>query len=141
MEIVNIKKGTNYEYLNNLCKGRKVLSGFNKLEESLLNEYMLGKDYECQNVFFEKEIEADLYITYPLSVLVKETVSFSSLYELIKNIRQVYKKIYKEERKSFKDSEKGKYGIWGHELSDLYLEYIKILEDNNRPIIIIHVDS
>lgn len=111
MEIIKTKEVSNHAYISNLCKGRKVLNGFNKLEEVILGEDIMTSTYKCQNVFFDRMIEGDLYISYPLSVVVKETIKFSSLYDLIQSIRKVYKKIYKLEKSNTR-----MFGIWGHSI-------------------------
>lgn len=140
MEIIRNKEVDNFTYVNDLCKGRKVLNGFNKLEELMLSEYIVDKDYECQNIFFEKEMEATLYINYPLSVVVKENIKFSSLHDIIKAIRKLYKQIYKDEKKANKGG-LSIYGIWGHYISDLCIECIQILEGEDKPIIRIYIGS
>lgn len=154
MEIVFEKtaKRSNFDFINKLFKGKKVLNGFNRLSERLLFEPIISKEFEVQNIIFEKEIIADLYLSYPFKVVVKEEIKFNSLHQLITSIRNVYKKIYKEESKSLtkidantnlynRGESNGKYGIWGHEIYDLTIESIRILEGKDRPLIEVGIGS
>ena len=154
MEIVFEKTAnrSNFNFINKLFSDKKVLNGFNKLKEELLFEPIMSKEFEVQNVFFDKTLKADLYLSYPLSVVVKEEVTFSSLHELITSIRNTYKKIYKEEYKTMsklKSSKtlynrgfsNGKYGIWGHGIHDLSIESIRILEGETKPLIEVGIGS
>lgn len=102
MEIIfkTNKNQSNFDYCANIYKNKSILNGFNKMTELMLCEPIAIKEIDVQNIFFEKEIVGDLYICYPLSVVVKETIKFSSLHDIIKGIRKVYKAIYKEERQS-----------------------------------------
>lgn len=154
MEIVFKKTAnrSNFDFINKLFSGKKVLNGFNKLSEELLFEPIMSKEFEVQNVFFEKEIVADLYLSYPLSVVVKEEIKFNSLHQLITSIRTTYRKIYKEETKSMsklktnrnlynRGESNGKYGIWGHEIYDLNIESIRILEGETKSLIEVGIGS
>lgn len=152
MEIINTGNKSNFNYTRDLSRDRKVLNGFNKLSETILSEYIEDNDYRVQNVLFEKPITADLYITYPLSVVVKETITFDSLYSLIKAIRSAYRKIYREEENSMtkikpnkalfnRGNSNGKYGIWGHSIYDLVIESIRILEGDKNPIVEVSIGS
>lgn len=154
MEIINIPTGmSNFQYVSNLCKGRKVLNGFNKLDELMMCESIADNGYNVQNVSFDKEIIADLYIDYPLSVVVKEEIKFNSLHSLIKEIRRTYKKIYKEEERTMSKIKKnnpdlinrgfsnGSFGVWGHDIYDLVIESIKILEGEEKPIVDVSIGS
>lgn len=154
MEIVFVKteKRSNFDYVNKVFKKRKVLNGFNKLNEVMIYEPIVSKEYDVQNIFFPQEIEADLYVTYPLSVVVKNAIKFKSLYELIDAIRATYQQIYKEEEETLTELESsenlynrgksdGKYGIWGHSIYDLAIEAIRILEGDERPLVEVHIGS
>lgn len=152
MEIINTNNESNFEYTRNLSRDRKVLNGFNKLSEAILFECISDNDYEVQDILFKNPITADLYINYPLSVVVKETITFNSLHSLIKAIRETYRKIYKEEEKSMtkiklskrlynRGKSNGKYGIWGHSIYDLVIESIRILEGDPNPIIEVGIGS
>ena len=80
-----------------------------------------------------------LRITYPLSVKVnyeREKKGGYSRKDLFEWIYQAYKKIYQEEEEEVGDpgtyqmlhnrkESEGRYGIWGHYMNDLYLEFIK----------------
>lgn len=154
MEIVFVKteERSNFDYLNKVFKKNKVLNGFNKLDEAMIFEPIASDEYEVQNLFFPEEIEADLYVTYPLSVVVKNTIKFNSLHKLIDCIRETYRQIYDEEEKSMTKVEKnenlynrgssdGKYGIWGHSIYDLVIEAIRILEGKDRPVVEVYIGS
>ena len=80
-----------------------------------------------------------LRIIYPLSVEVlreRELKGGFSRKDLFRWIYEEYKKIYEEEEKQVGDpgtyerlynrkKSSGPYGIWGHYLNDLYLEFIR----------------
>lgn len=79
-----------------------------------------------------------LKITYPLSVEIVheyEQKGGFSRKDLFRYIYEAYKKIYDEEEEQVGDpgtyemlynrkKSEGPYGIWGHQLGDLYLEFI-----------------
>lgn len=113
---------SNFSFCSNLYKGKKVLNGFNKLEE--IFEMIDDNEYNCRNVKFDEKINGILYLCYPLSVVVKFDIEFDSLHKLIDEIRRCYKEIYKN-RKNIIEC-----GVWGHDISDLVIESIKIYEDN-----------
>lgn len=140
MEIVFFKteKRSNFDYYNKLFKNTKILNGFNKLNESLISESIISNDYECQNVLFTDEIKADLYIAYPLSVVIKQPIKFKSLYELIDCIRNTYKQIYKED--NINDKNKN-YGIWGHSIYDLQIETISVLQGAKGVVVKVGIGS
>jgi len=91
------------------------------LENLDLCESVNDNKYRVRNVNFEETINGTLYLDYPLSVVIKEQIKFKSLHELIKEIRKVYKEIYKKPNE---------YGVWGHSIFDLVIESIIIYEDN-----------
>lgn len=95
----------------------------------------------CYNSFInndESDAELNVIINYPLSVTAIATVKARTIMELGYRICDAYKQIYEEERNSTEIPEgyiegmynrnrtNGKYGIWGHDISDLILEGIKI---------------
>lgn len=137
MEVVFVKTEelSNFDYSNNLFKNKKVLNSFNKLEELMICEPVASKEFEVQDMLFPEEISADLFLSYPLKVVVKHSITFKSLYELITQIRKAYKKIYKEEEKT------SKYGIWGHSIYDLFIEGISIMEGKDKPIVRVYIGS
>lgn len=118
----------------------------------MLFEPIVSEEFEVQNIFFEKEIIADLYLSYPFTVVVKEEIKFNSLHQLITSIRNIYKKIYKEEEESLtkidtnpnlynRGNSNGKYGIWGHDIYELTIESIRILEGKDKPLIEVGIGS
>lgn len=155
MEIIfkSTPEQSNFNYCSDLFKGKKTLNGFNKLEEEVMCESMTNDEFEVQNVMFEKEIEADLYLCYPFKVVVQETIKFDSLHKLISEIRRVYKEIYHREKKTMRKIEKGNktlinrgisdgdFGIWGHDIYDLVIESIKIVEGEDKPLIDVSIGS
>ena len=80
-----------------------------------------------------------IQFTYPLSVEIIEEYQQEggfSRKDLFRYIFEEYKKIYDEEEEEVGDpgtyerlynrrSSNGRYGIWGHYLEDLYLEFIR----------------
>ena len=138
METVFVKTGnrSNFDFAAKIFKGKKVLNGFNKLSESVIFESVASDEFEVQDLLFPNEIEAYLYIDYPLCTVVKETIKFKTLHELITAIRQTYQTIYKEEEAS-----PGKYGIWGHSIYDLDIEAIRILEGKDKPLVEVAIGS
>ena len=137
MEVVfdKTEEQSNFNYNSKLFKNKKVLNSFNKLNESMFSEPIASKEFEVSNILFPKKINADLFLSYPLKVVVKQPIAFNSLYELITAIRETYTKIYKEEKKSHR------YGIWGHSIYDLYIEGISIMEGKDNPIIKVYIGS
>jgi hypothetical protein len=137
MEVVFVKTEelSNFDYSNTLFKNKKVLNSFNKLEELMICEPVASKEFEVKDMLFPEEISADLFLSYPLEVVVKQPITFKSLYELISKIRETYKEIYKEERKTHK------FGIWGHSIYDLFIEGISIMEGKDNPIVRVYIGS
>lgn len=137
MEIVFVKTGklSNFDYSSKLFKNKKVLNSFNKLEELMIFEPIASNEFEVNDILFPEEISADLFLSYPLEVVVKQSITFKSLYELITKIRSTYKEIYKEEEKTHK------FGIWGHSIYDLCIEGISIMEGKDNPIIRVYIGS
>lgn len=120
MEIIykNNKKKSNFEYCSEQFKNKKVLNSFNKVFEP-----MVKTDFDCKNLTFDNEINGCLYLSYPLSVVVKADVKFKTLHELISKIRNVYAEIYKDYDSVIK------YGVWGHSIGDLCISGITIYEN------------
>lgn len=123
MEIIfkSTKNKSNFIYCSELFKNKKVLNSFNKLNYCPVGHNII----ECGNVKFNKKISGKLYLCYPLSVVVENDIKFESLHELISEIRNSYKEIYKNYESSIK------YGIWGHDIYDLVIESITIYDDNS----------
>ncbi len=149
MEIIfkSNENQSNFNYSSQLFKNKKTLNGFNKLEETMMFERVADSEFKCQDVSFNKEIFADLILNYPFKVVVKEEIKFSTLHELISEIRKTYHKIYAEEAKLIKASKKGKnvsnkmFGIWGHGIYDLCIEAIRIVEGDNKPLVNVGIRS
>lgn len=155
MEIIykSTEEKSNFSFCSDIFKNKKVLNGFNKLEEDLMCEMIADDEYNCQNVSFDKKIIADLYLCYPFSVVVKNEIKFKTLHELISEIRKTYRQIYHEEKKTMTQMIKknkhlinrgfsnGKYGIWGHDIYDLVIESIKVCETDDKPIIDVSIGS
>lgn len=137
MEVVfdKTEKQSNFNYSSKLFKNKKVLNSFNKLQELMICEPVASKEFEVKDMLFPKQVDADLFLSYPLQVVVKQHVSFKSLYELITQIRNTYKEIYEKEEKTHE------YGIWGHSIYDLYIEGISIVEGKDNPIIKVYIGS
>lgn len=151
MEIVFVstQNQSNFDYCSKLFKNKKPVNGFNRLIESVdITNRIDDDEFWCKNVMFDSEIEAGLYLNYPFSVVVKDKIKFSSLYELINEIRRVYKEAYILEDSTSKkkampmyeedpscsminrNKTNGVIGIWGHEIGDLIIESITLYEGN-----------
>lgn len=123
MEIIykSNKGKSNFAYCSELFKNEKPLNGFDDLGYCPIGQNI----FECGDLKFDTEIEGDLYLCYPLSVVVKEKIKFNSLYTLISEIRRTYNEIYKSRESAIK------YGIWGHDIYDLCIEGITIYKNNS----------
>lgn len=155
MEIIykTTEEKSNFSFCADIFRNKKVLNGFNKLDEEIMCESIASDDFRCQNVSFDKEIIADLYLCYPFNVVVKNEIKFKNLYELISEIRKTYRQIYHEEKKTMTKLVKknkhlinrgvsnGIYGIWGHDIYDLVIESIKVCETDDKPIVDISIGS
>ncbi len=102
-----------------------------------------------------------LVIDYPLTRPYREKISFTrpdqrTLRYVISIVCDRYQKIYREEEKSssikvipLKERKKllnrnetnGKYGIWGHDIEDLSLTSISIIEVDGRLYLDLDIDS
>lgn len=91
--------------------------------------------------WFPAEQTAEVEIDYPLTLPVSFSVIFTDLGTLLWHIAQKYKAIYAEEDATAKvpvvpmdergklknrNQTHGKYGIWGHDLDDLWFEGVEI---------------
>lgn len=155
MEIIykTTEEKSNFSFCSDIFKDKKILNGFNKLNEELMCESISDDDFHCQDLSFNKEIIADLYLCYPFNVVVKNEIKFKTLYELISEIRKTYRQIYHEEKKTMtklikknkhlinRGISNGIYGIWGHDIYDLVIESIKIYENDNKPIVDVSIGS
>lgn len=123
MEVIykSTKNKSNFSYCSDIFKNKKELNGFNRLGYCPVGNNII----ECGDIKFEKEIFGTLYLSYPLSVVVKDDIKFDSLYSLIKEIRKSYKKIYKDRNSCIK------YGVWGHDIYDLVIESIILYDDGS----------
>lgn len=115
--------------------------GFSKLNE----ESMEYENYNGLEFFKDDESpeEFEIYLDYPLSCMAKATVKARTNLELAVRIADMHHQIYEEENESStipegqasenlinRNRTNGKYGIWGHVLSDLVLEGLQIHEGN-----------
>ena len=155
MEIIykTTEEKSNFSFCSDIFKNKKVLNGFNKLDESIMCESIADDDFNCQNVSFDKDIIAYLYLCYPFNVVIKNEIKFRDLYQLISEIRKTYRQIYHEEKKTMTKSirknknlinrgiSNGIYGIWGHDIYDLVIEAIKVYETEDKPIIDVSIGS
>ena len=100
-----------------------------------------------------KDEKITMNITYPLSVEVNRTLEkkggFTRM-DIFKNIYEVYKQIYEEEEKGVGDpgrydnlynrrKSEGKYGIWGHYISDLLIDSVSY--DQKEKILYMFIGS
>jgi len=100
-----------------------------------------------------KDEKITMNITYPLSVEVNRTLEkkggFTRM-DIFKKIYEAYKQIYEEEEKGVGDpgrydnlynrrKSEGKYGIWGHYISDLLIESVSY--DQKEKILYMFIGS
>lgn len=151
MEIVFVStpKQSNFDYCSKLFKNKKPLNGFNKLIESVdIIDYVDDDEFQVKNLRFDSEIKGELYLNYPFSVVIKDSIKFSTLHELISEIRRVYHEAYALEEQTSKklmmpmyeedpnsslmnrNKTNGVIGIWGHDIGDLVIESITLYEGN-----------
>ena len=95
MEIIykSTKQKSNFTYCSEIFKEKDLLNAFDSLIEPISTD-----EISVGNVKFEKPIDGNLYLCYPLTVVVKENIHFSSLHELIREIRRVYEEVYKNRK-------------------------------------------
>lgn len=95
MEIIykTTKQKSNFTYCSEIFKDKDLLNAFDSLIEPVsTDEIMTG------NVKFENSIKGNLYLCYPLTVVVKSEIEFDSLHKLISEIRRVYEEVYKNRK-------------------------------------------
>ena len=109
-------------------------------------------------VLNDKKVQ--LIIDYPLKKPASFTLENEKGFtrrELILAIQEKYKQVYKEEEESAatktipknrreglsnRNETNGKYGIWGHDLTDLYLTDIEVYKDSKGVVsLILYIDS
>ncbi|MFW9873540.1 MAG: hypothetical protein ACFFG0_10585, partial [Candidatus Thorarchaeota archaeon] len=107
------------------------------------DEYLRNRIINPDEIIIPDE-KITLRITYPLSVEVlceREQKGGFSRKDIFQWIYEEYKKIYKIEEEKAGDpgiykmlynrkKSEGPYGIWGHYLEDLYLEFIRYDQKN-----------
>lgn len=155
-EMMELYQQMESKYADKQHKSKETFSinNIQSVDDYSLCERMDSKYFRTTNVLFDNEINAELKLTYPFSVEVSEEVTFKSIYELIIKIRKIYQRIYKEEKKTMdtliydpmlinRGMTNGKYGIWGHEFADLYIEGIKIyhLNDIDKCVVTLYIGS
>lgn len=102
--------------------------------------------------YFDKPLTGNVYLTYPLSKTVEVKVkNIRTIGSLLWKVAKAYQRIYKQEEASAnvktipadervglinRNETDGNYGIWGHDLCDLWFESVGIYEDNKGNIII-----
>lgn len=90
-----------------------------------------------KDVNYGENLKRNVIVDYPLSKPAVRPIRFSTLYELIDEIRRVYIEIYDEEEKTTSTYQEsatllnrgrtnGVHGIWGHDIRDLWIEGIEI---------------
>ncbi len=151
MEIIYVStpSKSNFNYCSEIFDGKKPLNGFNKMIEKVdLFDRVDETEFWTRNVKFEEEIIGELYLCYPFSVVIKENIKFSSLHELISEIRRTYQAAYALEKETSskkammiceedpnsplmnRNKTNGVVGIWGHDISNLCIESITLYESN-----------
>lgn len=102
-------------------KNKEVDEKFSSYYNNVLSEPICRRKIYVKDMKFSKK-EGFLYLRYPLSVWAKVKIQYSSIHELINNIKKAYKEIY---------SNPDRFGIWGHYISDLVIEGIEIFKDGD----------
>lgn len=96
---------------------------------------------------FDEPITGVVNITYPLTNATKFKVkNITTVGELLYDIAREYERIYEDEEKSTREpilaeedrgsfinrnTTNGTYGIWGHDIGDLFIEGVEITKDCN----------
>lgn len=103
----------------------------NTLTEQYICNIPIIKRKKDKKIILEKNKEFTVIIDYPLEKPVTfklNTQNGLTFKQLINEIRNFYKLIYKEPEK---------YEIWGHNISDLWIEKIQIEHQNNTITLVI----
>lgn len=97
MEIIYTRNEdmSNFTYCSNLIKNSKIIKTF-----EMHYEMVAGKEFRTEDEVFEIPLNGKILVDYPLAVVVEEDVCAKSLKELVTSIRDVYKNIYKLEKKT-----------------------------------------
>ena len=119
-------KMNNFKYYTKFFENKEWFYSFE------LDERVDQNKIYCVDFKFDKEIQADLYIVYPFQVVIKETISFNTLHELLLKIKKVYKEVYTRAEE---------FGVWGHTIHDLVIEGLKIYRDNDNYLIELSIGS
>lgn len=146
------------EYLNRKVDGNKVSETATKITSDY-NDMISNKfEDECElgkKLKIIKDDEIKIKFDYPLSgtfIFTEKCRGGWTREKLFKRIQAIYIQIYKEESKTNKkgstdyipgmlnrDYSDGKYGIWGHHITDLVLESIEY--DKKTKVVTLSVGS
>ena len=108
-----------------------------------------------------KNKKATIIVRYPIKDFVTFNISSKNekgftLKDVVENVSNIYKKIYKEELETTTEVEpksnkgvnvlnrsrtNGKYGIWGHDIEDLVLESVLVYTKNDLVSIELGIES
>lgn len=81
-------------------------------------------DEDYEDIEFEKKIKGRLVIDYPIKNCVEFEVEYETLHDLVDEIRRAYHYVYKDVNKN------NPFGVWGHDIGDLWIEGIEIYPGN-----------
>ena len=144
---------------SNLPAGKVIASlnkGFHISTVADLSESKASKTITVKGTksIFKKPLDIKFNISYPLNVTVEvESKGVTSIGSLVWRVAKAYKDIYEEEENSAKIKTKpgnergmllnrnktnGVFGIWGHDMGDLYLVGMEICDNG---VAILHIGS
>lgn len=98
-----------------------------KRESTYVHGHIESWDTKARDIWLPPDLVYELTIDYPLDTpaifKIKTGRAGLSTAGLMSKIAKCYYKVYKNE---------DKYGIWGHDLSDLHFEYISVNHVNKK---------
>lgn len=114
---------------------------------------VISKNIKASKKIIIKDENINIEFDYPLSNVVKFNFSKSggfSIYDIIKYICSGYERIYREEEEEVGNpghipgmfnrmASNGPYGIWGHDINDLFIEAIDY--DKKKKLITLSIGS
>lgn len=112
-------------YDNNKQYSARVLE-----ERELVNGVELVSPYKIITIQFD----------YPLSTIVNLTFESTdpqgfTRHTFWKAIKEGYKLIYQQEHEDASKNQKGRHGIWGHYIDDLFIEGVEEVEESKYKLI------
>ncbi len=81
-------------------------------------------DEDYKDIDFGRKVKGRLTVDYPIENYVEFEIEYKTLHDLVDEIRRAYHYVYKDVNKD------NPFGVWGHEIGDLYIEGIEIYPGN-----------